>query len=250
MIEVDFIILSFAKNDELRNMTMNCINSLISSEKENLFLFNIIVLETNNGTEPYDFINTQTIYPTDKFGFNRYFNIGFKLSSSDYICFCNNDLIFHENWATEVFKIEKEHTEIGCFCSIDPWLHKQYEGLQLNQNFIIGYEKMKHFTGWFFLTKRKVLEKIEIFIEKLEFWYCDDDFINTMKKYNIPNALVTNSLITHLGSRTLSTIKGNIKKSFMTYKQWVYFDYKWHHKSKTIYLLKYLKYFFISVLKN
>jgi GT2 family glycosyltransferase len=248
MIKIDLIILSYAKNDEFRNMTEDCIKSIINSEEEGLFLFNIIVLETNTNTSSYNYINTKTIYPDEKFGFNRYFNIGYKESVNEYICFCNNDLIFHKNWATELFKIEKKHKEIGSFCSKDPWLHKQYNDLNLNQNFIIGYDKMKHFTGWFFMTKRSVIQRVGAFDEKLDFWYCDDDFINVLKKYNIPNVLVTNSVITHLGSKTLSSIEQK-KRNFMTNKQWVYYDYKWHHKSKLIYFLKYLKYLFISVIK-
>lgn len=250
MVGIDFVILSYAKSEKLRNLTQNCIESLYNSENKDSFSFNIFVLESYKGAKPYSFQNTQTLFPEETFGYNKYLNIGYRVTSGDYICFCNNDLIFHKGWATEIFKIVDSHQEIGCFCPIDPWLHKQYVDLQLDQSFIFGYEKMKHFTGWFFLVKRSVLVTTGLFDEKFKFWYCDDDFIQTLKTFEIPNVLVPRSKVSHLGSKTLSTIEDRSKHNALTYKQWIYYDYKWNHNSKIIYWLKYFKFILLSALNR
>ena len=81
MMNIDFVIISNAKNKELSDITTNCIQSLLDSECSSIFKFKIIVIESNLTQKPYDF--TQTIYTEDKFGYNKFLNIGLKYCASD-----------------------------------------------------------------------------------------------------------------------------------------------------------------------
>mgnify|MGYP000285631674 FL=1 len=246
MMNIDFVIISNAKNKELSDITTNCIQSLLNSECSSIFKFKIIVIESNLTQKPYDF--TQTIYTEDKFGYNKFLNIGLKYCASEFVCFCNNDLVFQKNWLTEIMKISVIRKDIMSFSSQDPWLHKQYNDLDLNQKYIEGYDKMKIFTGWFFMIKRELLSTIGLFDENLEFWYCDDDYINTLRKFDIKHALVTKSIVKHLGSHTLKLTQNTKEYISLTSKQYLYFDYKWHHNSKFIYNSKRLWFFFKNYL--
>ena len=104
MIEIDIIILSYAKNGMLKQLTEQTISTLLVSEDPAQIHFNIIVIESNKNLAPFQFENTKTIYPKEKFNFNKYLNIGISLTSKKYTCLCNNDLIFHKNWASEILK--------------------------------------------------------------------------------------------------------------------------------------------------
>jgi hypothetical protein len=69
---MDLILMSFAKNKQLWDVTQHAIDTAIASEPEGFF--NIIVVESNKAAEPFN--NANTIYPAAEFGYNRYLNIG------------------------------------------------------------------------------------------------------------------------------------------------------------------------------
>ena len=236
---------------ELEEVTKSCLFSLYESESSDYIQFNVIVIESNKNVNPYKIGSTITLFPDEEFGFHKYLNIGIKNTSSDYICFCNNDLIFSKKWASQILKISKSNSKLMSFGPIDPWLHKQYNDIDLKREFIIGYEKMKHFPGWCFLVKRDIFTITGLFDENFLFWYCDDDFINTLKKCNLQHALVPKSVVKHLGSKTLGDIDGqsNLKEK-LTNIQWLYIDYKWNHKSKVIYSLKLFRYYIFKLISN
>lgn len=240
MPKIDVIILSFAKNQDLKRITQNTIASLLQSEDVEDFIFNIIVIESNRKMIPYQYENSKTIYPTVKFGFHRFLNIGLKESHNSLICFCNNDLIFHKGWATEILNISLKYPEIGSFNTFCPTFHHDKEELiPFDVNY--GYQNGLAFTGWCFLVKRKIFETIGLFDEKLKFWYCDDDFRLTLQKYKIKNVLVRKSVVQHLVSKTLSS--NNLgEQKYLELKGFAYFKYKWLHHNYFIYLIDRLKY--------
>ena len=103
-VSIDVVILSYAKNDYLKGLTDQTIATLMDSEDPAKIYFNVIVIESDKKLQPYQFENSTTIYPVEKFGFNKYLNIGIKETSNKYICLANNDLIFHKGWATAMPK--------------------------------------------------------------------------------------------------------------------------------------------------
>ena len=103
-IEIDIVMLSYGQTDELKNTTINCLNSLMVSEDPEKIKFNVIVIASEKTLRPYQYNHSLTIYPEKEFGYHRYMNIGIDMTSADFICICNDDLIFHPNWATEILK--------------------------------------------------------------------------------------------------------------------------------------------------
>ncbi len=239
-VKIDIIILSYAKTEELKNTTIQAIDSLLASEEAGKIEFNIVVIESNKALQPFQFENTITIYPPDKFGFNKYLNIGIQNTFNNYVCLCNNDLIFHRNWASELLNfthtLETETVVLSPFCNTS---HRYFLDLEKPVEGYFGY-----FAGHCFFTNRKTLGSIGNLDEKINFWFADMDFINLLKKYSIPHYLVPQAKVSHLISQsTISFSKAEMLK--YTYYPRIYFSYKWEHhntflyaKNILIYLLK------------
>ena len=227
MITVDVIIISYAKDAQLRKTTENCVKSLISSEEK--IAFNIFIIESNKSEE---FINLSTIknlkviHPTVPFGYNRYLNIGLKLSSSEYVCLCNNDLIFSKNWATNLISAMSTDPEL---LSVSPYStnpHKTKFNLNISKKIEYGYNIRRYLAGWCIFQKRKIYEKIGQFDERFIFWYADNDYAETLKVKGIKHALVLNSVVEHIESKTLNSEELE-KRRKLTHDQKKIFEQKW-----------------------
>ncbi|RZK46826.1 MAG: glycosyltransferase, partial [Pedobacter sp.] len=185
---IDIVILSYAKNEELKKLTEEAIASCHQSENPNEISFNIVVIESNKELNPYQYKGSTTLYSTQQFGFHRYLNIGIKHTNSAYICLCNNDLIFHRNWASAILKAMENDPELLCASTFCPIMHKN-GNFKIDTGNIVGYETL--FSGWCFLIKRSLIDQIGYFDEKFEFWYADADFLKTLKSHSLQNKLIT-----------------------------------------------------------
>lgn len=226
-IKVDVIILSFAQTNQLRQTTLQGIESLFQSEDSSHIQFEVLVIESNSELFPYQYPNTKTIYPDEKFGFNRFLNIGIMQTSNDYVCLSNNDLVFHKRWATEIIKAMQENPEIKSanpYCDIFKYHQTIVEGADIifrHQNPLVN----GILTGWCLFVKREIFKKIGALDEQFEFWYADNDYDHTLKKYRLKHALVKRSIVTHLGSQSHETLLD--KKDLLTTGQREKFENKW-----------------------
>lgn len=145
--EIDIIILSFAQTDALKQVTIDCIHSLMASEDPGEIKFNVVVIESQKDLKPYQYENSTTVYSDQPFGYNRYMNIGIEMTSSPYVCLCNNDLIFHQHWATEILKPFEEYADLlsaSPVCSI----HHPKMDFELNSGLKLGYRIRHEVSGW------------------------------------------------------------------------------------------------------
>ena len=234
--EIDIVILSYAKNYTLKNLTEQAISSLIASEDSNFIEFNITVIESNMALKPFQYIGTSTIYPKTKFGYNRYLNIGIKNGKAANICLCNNDLIFHKRWASEIltaFNDDSELVSASPICSI----LSDEDYYKINSGNYYGYSTRREVSGWCIFLKREIIPKIGKFDEKIKFWFSDTDYVRLLELHNLKHALITSSIVDHLESKTLSS-SSQEKISKLTNDEFLYYDYKWNHKSLLIYYFR------------
>jgi GT2 family glycosyltransferase len=235
---VDIIILSYAKNDNLKQITSQAINSLLNSENPDLIHFNVLVIESNKELYPYQFDCSKTIYPEEKFGFHRYLNIGIEMTNASFVCLCNNDLIFEKNWATEILKeMEKDSLLLSAspYCSD---FHAKRNFIRCGAP-IAGYEN-GIVAGWCIFVRRSIFNIIGQLDEQLEFWYCDNDYGKTLEFYQIKHCLILSSFVTHLTSQSISNVDKKISNN-LTRSQYLYYDYKWNHNSRLLLFLKSMK---------
>lgn len=204
--KIDVVILSLCNTDKNYQMNMDCINSLINSELN--INFNIFILETNKNFSTrwsYPFDNVKVIFPEDDFNYNKYVNEGLKLTHSELICICNNDLIFQKNWITEIINFSNQHREVLSFSPFDPNSHQQRSAL-LETSYSIGYRVRTEVAGWCIVIKRKALNIFQTFDEDFDYYFQDNDYSYCLRKNNIRHALVGNSIVNHLENMTSNTV--------------------------------------------
>ncbi|HVW16551.1 MAG TPA: glycosyltransferase [Mucilaginibacter sp.] len=233
-VNIDIIILSYAKDDYLKGLTEQTISTLMDSEDPEKIHFNILVIESNKALAPYQFGHSTTIYPTEKFGFHKYLNIGINMTGSPFVCLCNNDLIFHKNWASEIVKAMENDPEMLSATPYCPNFHKK-EGFAENVPPLQGYFGL--LVGWCIFVRREIFGVIGPLDENLVFWYCDYDYCNTLEKFKVKNCLVSTSYVTHLGSESIELVDKKEHKKLTQIPRF-YFSYKWHHHSYIRYKLE------------
>lgn len=228
IINIDIIILSFAKNESLKALTQQTIDSLLNSEKSDRAIFEILVIESEKSLFPYQFKGSKTIYPNEPFGFHRYLNIGIKHSHNEYVCLCNNDLVFEKNWATSLIKYFVKYPKLMSSNPLCPDfeptkkinIHKDIIWANTN-NIFNGI-----LTGWCIFVRRSIFSKIGLLDERFEFWYADRDYGNTLLKHHIKHALIPSSRVMHLGNKSHESIDHKDFNRLTLGQQAIYND-KW-----------------------
>lgn len=233
-VKIDILILSYAKNEKTNALTIQTIETLLASENPAEIRFNVLVIESNRELKPYQFKKSTTVYPDEAFGFHRYFNIGIRQTTAPYVCLCNNDLIFHKGWATEILRaMNNDMTLLSAHPSLPGF--KRTDDFKGDDSQIDNYFGVLF--GWCIFVKRELFNIIGPLDEKLEFWYSDQDYSNTLKKFGVKNNLIETSIVNHLGSGSWDSIE---KKDFdkLTQLPRMYYSYKWHHHSYLRYVLE------------
>ncbi|RYZ99921.1 MAG: glycosyltransferase family 2 protein [Sphingobacteriaceae bacterium] len=233
-VKIDVIILSYAKSDELKQMTIDGIRTLFLSEDPEKIQFEVLVIESNLSLRPYQYANSTTIYPDTSFGYNKYMNIGIRATANNFICLSNNDLVYHKHWATQILKAMEDDPELLSASPYDSIFHKN-ENFKENQPPLEGY--MGVLGGWCIFVKREVFDIIGMLDEKLIFWYCDADYCQSLIKHKVKNCLISSSFVTHLGSSSLTTVDTK-EHNRLTQMPRVYYSYKWIHHSYIKYIIQ------------
>lgn len=233
---IDIIILSHGATDELRTLTTQAIQSLLISEDPSIIQFNILVIESNKMLAPHQYPNSTTIYPKEKFGYNKYLNIGLAATKNPYVCLCNNDLIFHKRWASEIVHAMNADPLL---LSATPYCSTYHAGcgIQKNSGNVDAY--MGVMAGWCIFVKRSIFDIIGKFDENFIFWYSDNDYCQNLIENNLKSKLITSSFVTHLGSQSLNTLS-QAEFFKLTRFPLLYYNYKWHHHSKIKYIIDFL----------
>ena len=202
---VDIVMLSWAKDDRLKKVTMDAVRSLYMSEND--INFNVIVVESNHDVVyPMPII---TMHLTEQnFNYNRFANEGIKAGCNEFILFCNNDLHFHKGWCTELL--------LYGFDSMSPMSLTSPSQQKFRNNLkpVKGYNIAQELPGWAIMIKRSVWNMLGGLDERVTFWCSDDCYAEQLKKHNIEHYLVPTSLVNHLdgGSNTLKNLDSNIKE--------------------------------------
>ncbi len=199
---IDVIIISDAKNPQLRSITDRGIYSAIANETK--AKVNIIVVEGNRNIK---YQNATMVYQEGHFGYNKFLNFGASFGTSEYIAFCNNDLIFGKDWASKLI----HEMQVNNIDSVSPYsansqLHHK-SGISKNTGIFYGHEIKKHFEGWCFVWKRELWNEIKL-DERILFWASDNATAEQLKAAGKTHALVTHAIVDHPdnGGKTLKTV--------------------------------------------
>jgi GT2 family glycosyltransferase len=229
---IDVIILSDTDSKSKQVMTENAIRSLFSSEDPLFNRFNVTIVESCPAFPGYDAKYGRTIHPGCKFGFNKFMNVGIRAGSAEYVCLCNNDVVFHPGWATHMLAAMNQDPSIESCCPYCGIYHPT-RGIKPDALPILGYH-FEVLIGWCILIKRSVIERIGPLDERITFWFAERDYGNTLENCGIRHALIPAARVDHLRSQSLKDC-GAVTRHRMTSLQQCYFDYKWQHHSRVRY---------------
>ena len=214
--KLSVVILSYAIDEEVYQMNCCAVDSLFASEQWGDGYLEVLLMESNRESAyKYD-SRVRVIKPEEKFGFHRFFNIGLEQTSGEFIAFCNNDIVFEKGWWSAIMKVKKEHPRFMCFSPVDSSYPLMAEEIAKGKDYVIGWENKRHFAAWCFVWERKVFKTIGRFDETFDFYSADNDELLTLRKYAIPNVLVTESEVKHLSQ--VVTKKVGVNKYAVTDK--------------------------------
>lgn len=207
---IDIVMLSLTNSDKLYEMTCNAIKSLRESETN--IKFNVILVESNKNRDitkyPYTCAD-RVVVPRDEFNYNKFCKIGISHGNNEWVALCNNDLIFHKGWMSEIVKVDDDMK--GYIQSYSPWnpyngWHDQLIRPDINNyKAYEGYRTSYEVAGWCLVTKRQLLTTIKL-DDRVNFWFSDNVYIDEMQKIGVRHALVRNSKVSHICSETSKTL--------------------------------------------
>ena len=199
MHKLSIIILSYAIDNDIYKMNCRCLDSLFESEQWQKDELEVLLIESNKQSAYQYDERVRVLIPDEKFNFHRFLNIGTAETKGEFMAFCNNDIVFQPGWWTAIKQVKKENPKFMCFSPLDrsyPMMTE--EQMPSTKDYYIGWENKRHFAAWCFVWERKVFDIIGPFDEVYDFYSADDDELQTMHYYGIPNVLVTASEVKHL----------------------------------------------------
>lgn len=189
---VDLVFVSNAKDNRIKNTTQQAINT--AKKGANGININCIVIESQPNIS---YANAVTYNADRPFNYNYYLNFGAVRGNAEWILFCNNDLIFQNGWLHAL--LMAEHPVVSPI-SVKDFRQK---GIYENEK---GWSCGRNLSGWCFMVKRYLWEKIGKLDEEFDFWFADNSFIAQLKPLDIAPMLVPKSRVDHIGSLTFNTL--------------------------------------------
>lgn len=214
-IEVDMVIISWAKNPQLHKESLTCIETLAKSEDSNNLKFNIVMVESDKDTS-YDDIDVlghsiKTIYSDKKFGYHTYLNLGLQEGTAEWSCLCNNDLVFQPNWASKIVGLilaqRKVNPEQWEYVSASPANPRELWHKQKLNHIEVGYTVRNHIAGWCLFQSRNIFDKIGPLEERVRFWFCDNWYSVALQHHQIPHIFAGISIVEHHNGTEGTTTK-------------------------------------------
>ena len=206
---IDIVFVTNSQTGYLWLMTRNAIRT--AKLNAGMDIGQIVVVEECLTATPQP--ETKMLYYDFKFNYNKCLNLGFSVCKSKYVAFCNNDLRFLENWA-------KNAVAAG-YLSVSPSSRHTFNGV------LEGYVVGKHVLGWCIIVDRVVMEEIGGFDTPVNFWFSDDVYAEQLKAAGIKHALVGNSRVNHLTSRSLrKVVEGKTRIDMQRGQKKIFEQYK------------------------
>jgi hypothetical protein len=200
---VDVICLTRTSNEDLYKTTLRTLGMLHDSEKE--YKFKVHLVESGKHHD-YSKLVTNYIEPKEPFNYNKFINICYPYVTSDWILIINNDVRFEREWFSEIAKVHSTRPDIESFSPKCPVLYAElFDGhfIGSNEDYHESYKVNEFLTGWCYIIKKRVFELVYPWDEQFDLYYQDNDYAEKIKMLGIKHALVRDSIVSHLGSKTL-----------------------------------------------
>lgn len=270
--KISIIVIHLGKND----LIINFLKSLYESKLN--FTFEVVVIDNFSnmielGELANNYLNCRVIQLNQKVGYGKATNLGILNSNSEYILWCNNDLLFTEKSIDSLVNfLDLNHN----FAIAGPQLYnidntKQESGSQFDMNLyslilekiqLLNLAKLyvnkiynfqvcvKVTTGACCLIRRSSLLKIGGLIDDNFYMYCEEfDLSYVLRKNGFKIGLINESKVFHLGGQTTSNTSINFL--LQSYKSKFYYLKKHYNIVSIIAFTTFLIFFSLcSILYN
>lgn len=193
----DVIILSNAKSPIFKALTEKAIKTCLQGA--NGLPVRIIVMEQ----QKVSYRNAEVVRCSEEFHYNKFANRGISMSGAPWVMVANNDLTFTNGWLHEL--IAAGHDVVSPVSPDDP---RQKDIKEIETGYVNG----RNLSGWCFMMKRDIWERISGLDEATTFWSSDDVVIEQLRAINVEPAIVPRSIVHHEGSRTLRSLPSHKQK--------------------------------------
>lgn len=187
---VDVVVMSNSRNAKLQRMTQETIDTCIDGA--GMMPVNVIVMEQWPGVE---YANAVTVQAPKDFNYNGFANIGAELGSAPWIMVANNDLRFYAGWLEGLLAAGGDVVSPRC-----PRDRRQLDLRGNESGFVVG----RHLSGWCFMLRRDLFDRLGGLNEEFPFWCADDVFIEQCRDVGVTPMVVADALVEHLRSVTLN----------------------------------------------
>lgn len=190
-ITVDLVILSKALTPVLQAMCQKAVDTAIAGADH--YKINVIVVEQQPGII---YSGAMTTHKPGEFNYNRFANEAVRCGTADWIMIANSDLVFDPGWLHALLQ-----AGVDLVSPIDP-MHRSQRNIKHDE---AGWQNGHHFSGWCFMLRRELWDKIGGFDECVSYWCSDDVVIEQCRKVGKMPRAVYGARVRHLGSQTLKT---------------------------------------------
>ena len=196
----------------MRELTEQCVNSIARHTK---FPYRLIIVDNASGNETRLYlegltrrkdIDTFLIRNEENLGYAKAANQGMRASDAEYVCILNNDTLVTDNWLTEMVDVAGRDRKIGV---VNPFSNygarrpfgKTWEeiGSQVYGKNKGTYVETAAASGFCFLVKREVIEKIGFWREEYGPGYFEDtEYSIRVIKNGYKIAIAQGAYVVHL----------------------------------------------------
>lgn len=198
---LDVVIISDAKTPHLESITRDALYSLFESETE--VEIRAFVVESSDHDFRYVHPNVTMVKPSPPFNYHKYANLGRRLGKAEFVCICNNDVVFYKGWASSIIEAMRQDPEL---LSASPWAAHTHmlQGYRANVCSAPVYDHTisRYLCGWCIFQRRSLYDRIGNLCEDFPFYYCDNDYSMTLKSLGIRHALIPDSQVDHVRQQT------------------------------------------------
>jgi len=201
-----------------RQMVVDCIETLRRSERE--VRFNVVVVESEHKSPQHVGQDVTLQWPADRpFNYNGALNLGIQNTSSDWVALCNNDILFHPGWFTEIDRLNSLHPEFesfSCWNTYEDWHARRFPTLSADAEYVMDDRVCYGLAGWIMVVKRSLLERIDL-SDRVNLWYSDNIYADELRRLGKPHVLSVHSKVDHLRSQTLGKEKYDSSEDYNNY---------------------------------
>jgi len=208
---VDVICLTKTSNEDTYQMALRTLGMLHDSEKD--YTFKVHLVESGKLYD-YSKLVTNYITPNIPFNYNKFINICYPYVTSDWVLVINNDLRFERGWFKKIVEVHNKRTDIETFSPKCPILYAEFFNghfIGMSEDYHENYKVTEFLSGWCLVMKRKVFDLLYPWDEQFDMYYQDNDYAKRLELLGIKHALVRDSIVTHLGSKTTDVKFNEIK---------------------------------------